>query len=136
MVKISECWPRNKIWDTSLPGKCDQMKWILNISGGFNTLTDWIILLLPIHAVSKLQMDTLKKVLVFLAFTFGMWDVPILLPQGAIMLMFCSAPIFATVGFAVRTQNSGNKDVSWKQPKILLWGPGELASCNLIICFP
>lgn len=118
-VKIFECWPRNKIWDKSLPGKCVQMKWILNISGGFNTLTDWIILLLPVHAVSKLQMDRLKKVLVFFAFTFGM-----------------CAPIFATVGFAVRIQNSGNKDVSWKQPEILLWGAGELASSNLIVCFP
>ncbi|KAF2823556.1 putative integral membrane protein [Ophiobolus disseminans] len=119
MVKIFECWPRNKIWDKSLPGKCVQMKWILNISGGFNTITDWIILLLPIHAVSRLQMDTLKKVLVVFAFTFGM-----------------CAPIFATVGFAVRIRNSGNKDVSWKQPEILLWGAGELASSNLIICFP
>ena len=73
MVKIFECWPRNKIWDKALPGKCVQMKWILNISGGFNMITDWIILLLPIHAVSRLQMDRLKKVLVCLAFTFGMW---------------------------------------------------------------
>lgn len=75
MVKIFECWPRNKIWDKSLPGKCVQMKWILNISGGFNTLTDWLILLLPIHAVANLQMDTLKKILVVFAFTFGMWYV-------------------------------------------------------------
>jgi len=47
-----------------------------------------------------------------------------------------SAPIFATVGFAVRIQNSGNRDTAWKQPEILLWGAGELASSNLIICFP
>lgn len=52
------------------------------------------------------------------------------------MLMFRSAPVFATIGFAVRIRNSGNKDVSWKQPEILLWGAGELASGNLIICFP
>ena len=47
-----------------------------------------------------------------------------------------SAPIFATIGFAVRIRNSGDKDVSWRQPEILLWGAGELASSNLIICFP
>lgn len=52
------------------------------------------------------------------------------------MLMLSSAPIFATVGFAVRIKNSGDKDVSWRQPEILLWGAGELASSNLIICFP
>ncbi|KAJ4289869.1 hypothetical protein N0V90_011202 [Kalmusia sp. IMI 367209] len=119
MVKIFGCWPRTKISDKSIPGKCVQIKWVLNISGGFNTITDWMILLLPIHAVSRLQMDRLKKILVVLAFTFGM-----------------CAPILATVGFAVRIKNSGNKDVSWKQPEILLWGTGELASSNLIICFP
>lgn len=72
-VKIFECWPRNKIWNKSLAGKCVQMKWILNISGGFNTATDWIILLLPIHAVLHLQMKKKKKILVVLAFTFGAW---------------------------------------------------------------
>ena len=51
-------------------------------------------------------------------------------------LTLSSAPIFATVGFAVRIKNSGDKDVSWRQPEILLWGAGELASSNLIICFP
>jgi hypothetical protein len=135
MVKIFECWPRNKIWDKSLPGKCVQMKWILNISGGFNTVTDWMILLLPIHAVLRLQMNSLKKILVILAFTFGMWYVAVSV-RSATKLIPSSAPIFATVGFAVRIKNSGDKDVSWRQPEILLWGTGELASSNLIICFP
>lgn len=73
MVKIFECSPRDKIWNSALPGKCVEVKWILNISGGFNTVTDYLILLLPIQAVRRLQMDRLKKVLVVLAFTFGLW---------------------------------------------------------------
>jgi hypothetical protein len=80
MVKIFECWPRNKIWNRSIPGQCVvDMNWVLNMSGIFNTISDWIILLLPIHAVSRLQMDKVKKVLVVLAFTSGMWyvDVPL-----------------------------------------------------------
>lgn len=60
-----------------------------------------------------------KKILVFLAFTFG-----------------ACAPIFATVGLVVRFRNTGAKDVSWKQPEILLWGMGELTSSVLILCFP
>jgi hypothetical protein len=47
-----------------------------------------------------------------------------------------SAPIFATIGLTVRIRNSGNKDTSWKQPEILLWAACELASGNLILCFP
>jgi hypothetical protein len=72
-VKIFECWPREKIWNKAVPGKCIQMKWILNVSGGFNTVTDFIIMLLPVHAVWKLQIDKVRKGLVILAFTFGAW---------------------------------------------------------------
>ncbi|KAF2962755.1 hypothetical protein GQX73_g10818 [Xylaria multiplex] len=118
-VKIFECSPREKIWNNTLPGKCVEVKWILNISGGFNTVTDYLILLLPVHAVRGLQMPKAKRVLVVLAFTFGL-----------------SGPIFATVGFVVRIQKSSNKDTSWNQPEILLWGAAELASGNLCVCFP
>ncbi|KAI9168066.1 Acetolactate synthase-like protein [Paramyrothecium foliicola] len=118
-VKIFECSPRDRIWNKAVPGKCIQMKWVLNISGGFNTATDFIIMLLPVHAVWKLQIDPKRKGLVILAFTFGL-----------------CAPIFATIGFVVRIKNSGNPDKTWKQPEILLWGAAELASGNLCVCFP
>jgi hypothetical protein len=118
-VKIFECYPRERIWNKAVPGKCVQMKWILMVSGGFNTVTDFIIMLLPIHAVWKLQIDKVRKGLVILAFTFG-----------------ACAPIFATIGFVVRLKNSGNLDKTWKQPEILLWGAAELASGNLCVCFP
>lgn len=47
-----------------------------------------------------------------------------------------SAPIFATIGFVVRIRNSDNKDTTWKQPEILLWGAAELATGNLCASFP
>ncbi|KAI1182598.1 hypothetical protein F5B17DRAFT_419723 [Nemania serpens] len=119
IAKIFECQPREKIWNPSLPGKCVEIKWILNISGGFNTVTDYLILLLPVHAVRSLKMPKTTRVLVVLAFTFGL-----------------AGPIFATVGFVVRLQKSGNPDTSWNQPTILLWGAAELASGNLCVCFP
>ncbi|KAI1192531.1 hypothetical protein F5X97DRAFT_337481 [Nemania serpens] len=119
IAKIFECQPREKIWNPSLPGTCVEIKWILNISGGFNTVTDYLILLLPVHAVRGLKMPKMTRVLVVLAFTFGL-----------------AGPIFATVGFVVRLQKSGNPDTSWNQPTILLWGAAELASGNLCVCFP
>lgn len=72
IAKIFECQPREKIWNPSLPGKCVEIKWILNISGGFNTVTDYLILLLPVHAVRSLKMPKTTRVLVVLAFTFGL----------------------------------------------------------------
>ncbi|EQK99831.1 hypothetical protein OCS_04461 [Ophiocordyceps sinensis CO18] len=119
VVKIWECEPRQKIWDSSLPGKCLELNWILNISGGFNMVTDFLILLLPVQAVRKLKVNRLKRVLIVLTFTFGL-----------------CAPIFATIGFVVRLRNSANPDKTWNQPEILLWGAGELVSGNLCVCFP
>ncbi|KAI0014722.1 hypothetical protein F4780DRAFT_172824 [Xylariomycetidae sp. FL0641] len=119
IAKIFECTPREKIWNTQLPGRCIEIKWILNISGGFNMVTDYIMLLLPAHAVRNLQIEKRKKLLVVLAFTFGL-----------------CAPIFATVGFVVRLQHSSSKDTSWNQPDILLWGAAELTSGLLCVCFP
>ncbi|KAI0398286.1 hypothetical protein F5Y17DRAFT_411758 [Xylariaceae sp. FL0594] len=119
LAKIFECNPREKIWNPSVPGTCLEIKNILNASGGFNAATDHLILLLPIHAVRKLQMPTSKRVFVVLAFTFGL-----------------SGPIFATVGFVVRLQRAGNADTTWNQPDILLWGAGEVATANLCVCFP
>ncbi|KJZ71244.1 hypothetical protein HIM_09387 [Hirsutella minnesotensis 3608] len=119
IVKIWECAPREKIWNSSLPGTCVGINWILNISGGFNMVTDYLILLLPVQAVRKLKVDKLKRILIVLTFTFGL-----------------CAPIFATIGFVVRLRNSGNPDKTWNQPEILLWGAGELVSGNLCVCFP
>ncbi|KAF2250073.1 hypothetical protein BU26DRAFT_593757 [Trematosphaeria pertusa] len=107
--KIFECNPREKI---------SNMSWILNISGGFNTVTDYLTLLLPMHAVQKPQMNRGKRILVVVAFRFGI-----------------CAIFSATVGFFVRLKNSASPDKSQKQPEILLWGAAELASGNLYVCF-
>jgi hypothetical protein len=71
--KIFECNPHAKMFDASLPGHCYDIGKILKASGAFNTVSDYIILLLPCHAVHKLQMKKKKKLLVILVFTFGLW---------------------------------------------------------------
>ncbi|KAL1971992.1 hypothetical protein VTN31DRAFT_7211 [Thermomyces dupontii] len=118
-VKIFECTPRAKIVNPKIPGHCVDISRLLNTSGLFNTITDFLILLLPVHAVWNLHLTRLKKFLVVLVFTFGL-----------------CAPIFSTVGFVVRLKRSGNPDTTWNQPEILLWGAAELTSGNLVFCFP
>lgn len=76
-VKIFECSPRSKTWNSTIPGKCVDLVIVLKVSGGFNSVSDFIILLLPVHAVSRLQMSTSKRILVILGFTFGLWYVSI-----------------------------------------------------------
>ena len=48
---------------------------LLNTSGCFNTITDFLILFLPIKAVWDLNMSKQKKLIVVLVFTFGLWCV-------------------------------------------------------------
>lgn len=73
ITKIWECVPRARIWDPSIPGKCIDTPMLLNVSGIFNTVTDFIIVMMPFKAVWNLNMKLKKKVYVVLAFTFGMW---------------------------------------------------------------
>jgi hypothetical protein len=71
-IKIFQCTPREKIWNPTVHGRCFNIFNILNASGAFNFTTDIIILLLPMHAVRKLQIDRLKKILIVVALTFGL----------------------------------------------------------------
>lgn len=73
LTKIWECVPRAKIWDPSIPGHCIDTPTLLNTSGIFNTVTDFILVLLPVRAVWNMNMNLRKKALVVLAFTFGLW---------------------------------------------------------------
>lgn len=75
-VKIFECTPRAKIVSQKLPGSCVNVSMLVNASGLFNTITDYLILLLPVHAVRKLQMNGTRKILVVFVFTFGLWYQP------------------------------------------------------------
>ena len=72
-AKIFECTPRAKITKPSLPGHCVDLSMVLKTSGSFNFITDYLILVLPIQAVWKLDISRKKKSLVIFVFTFGLW---------------------------------------------------------------
>ena len=71
MVKTWACTPRERIWNKSIPGTCVDMPSLLNASGLFNTITDVILLLIPVKAVWKLQMSKQRKIVIVLVFTVG-----------------------------------------------------------------
>ncbi|KAG6355006.1 hypothetical protein INS49_004087 [Diaporthe citri] len=119
ITKIWECVPRAKIWDTSIPGHCIDTYMLLNVSGIFNTVTDFIIVMLPLGRVWTLNMKLKKKAYVVLAFTFGM-----------------CAPAFSLVGSIVRLRSTNNPDKTWVQPEIVMWGLAELTTGILCVSFP
>lgn len=70
-VKIWECSPRARIWNKSIPGHCVSIPSLLNTSGLFNTITDILILLVPVKAVWNLHMTNRRKWGVVAVFTVG-----------------------------------------------------------------
>lgn len=73
IIKILECIPRARIWDPSIPGHCIDTHILLSVSGIFNTVSDFVIVMLPLGRVWTLKMKFKDKVYVVFAFTFGMW---------------------------------------------------------------
>ncbi|KAI9656315.1 MAG: hypothetical protein M1821_004978 [Bathelium mastoideum] len=116
-IKIFECIPKSKI--TNDTGSCTHIPAVLNADGVFNTITDTVILFLPVKAVWHLRIEKQSKIVVVLVFTFGL-----------------CAPVFSVIGFIVRLKISNSPDTTWNQPMILLWALAELTTGNLCVCFP
>ena len=94
LIKIFECDPRAKILDPTLPGSCVSVSMLLNASGMFNTITDILILLLPVHAVTKLKLSPKKKLLLVLVFTFGLWCANCQ-NHAKLICSLCPAPLYS-----------------------------------------
>ncbi|KAL6714542.1 hypothetical protein ACLMJK_007967 [Lecanora helva] len=119
IVKIWECNPRERIWNKSVEGTCVNVPALLDASGICNTLTDIIILLMPIHVVWNLKTTYWKKVGVVLVFSVGF-----------------IAPAFSLVGVIVRFKTTHSDDTTWNQPSILMWGVAEVSTGIICVCIP
>ena len=72
IVKIWQCIPRARAWDKSVEGTCVDFSRLLNASGLFNTITDVLILLVPVKSVWNLNMKRKQKVKIVAIFTVGL----------------------------------------------------------------
>ncbi len=70
-LKIFQCTPRARIWDKRKPGTCLNLGNVLTASGAFNTLTDILLLLIPVKVSWNLNTSVKRKAGVVLLFTFG-----------------------------------------------------------------
>ena len=71
IVKIWECIPRQRIWNPAVPGTCIDLSTLMITVGFFNTITDVVILLVPVKSVWNLQMTRKKKWGTVAVFTVG-----------------------------------------------------------------
>jgi hypothetical protein len=71
LTKIFQCNPRDKAWGKSVPGHCIDLPILLQVSGLFNTISDALILLVPVKAVWGLRLSWWKKAGVCAIFGIG-----------------------------------------------------------------
>ncbi|KAL8667129.1 MAG: hypothetical protein Q9168_007348, partial [Polycauliona sp. 1 TL-2023] len=72
IFRILQCVPREKIWDPQVQGTCiDSVAGIL-ASAIVNTMSDFILLVLPLNSIWRLQMAVGKKWQVSAVFATGL----------------------------------------------------------------
>ena len=69
--EIAMCRPREKIWNQLLPGHCFNNDASFLATGIFNVISDFMILILPMPALWRLQVPLRKKVMMIAVFATG-----------------------------------------------------------------
>jgi hypothetical protein len=72
-IKIFECIPQVKLFQPAMSEICVNVSSVNDADGLFSTTTDFMILFLPVKSVWSLKIATKKKMVVVLAFAFGLW---------------------------------------------------------------
>ena len=72
LVDIVQCVPREKIWNTLVPGVCIDRYTLIAASGALNIGIDVFIFLLPIYAIWGLMLDPKRKLGIFAVFATGL----------------------------------------------------------------
>ncbi|KAI9038409.1 uncharacterized protein KD926_010826 [Aspergillus affinis] len=67
------CQPFEKNWNPTLPGHCASQNVAFSTIGAFNLITDFMVMILPIHFIYKLQMSTATKVALYGIFCLGLF---------------------------------------------------------------
>lgn len=68
---LYQCNPIPRIWDRRVEGQCIDLKFVCNITGIMNSLTDFTILVLPIWLLWPLRIPLMRKIGVMLIMMTG-----------------------------------------------------------------
>ena len=72
VARILACVPREKIWNTEVPGTCVNSYALVLSSATINVILDFTMLLIPVVKIWKLQMSVLRKIGISLVFGTGL----------------------------------------------------------------
>ena len=71
-VGVFTCIPRQKIFESEIPGRCHHSVTWFVASGLINVVSDFAILILPIFCISMLQMPLKRKIGTSVVFAIGL----------------------------------------------------------------
>ena len=72
VFEITMCTPRRKIWNPPINGHCFSLEAPMQASAVFNVFSDFLILILPMPCVWRLQLPLKKKILITMIFAAGL----------------------------------------------------------------
>lgn len=121
LVKIFECTPRHKIWEKYVDGSCININIPILVTSAVNVVSDFLILLLPIVCVWRLQMKMSKKMGISAIFAAGSLWVCFLVSFWFIANSDISACVSSVVRLVVSIQNSNIADKTHDWFPEFLW---------------
>ncbi|KAF2645858.1 hypothetical protein P280DRAFT_476322 [Massarina eburnea CBS 473.64] len=117
-VTIWTCYPREKIWNDLVEGKCMDNNTLILITCAFNVLSDVAILLLPARTVWGLRIETKKKMGICTLFATG--------------LLACITNAFVVM-YLLKMPNA-DSDISYYIGWVGMWSAAEIALGLCVIC--
>ncbi|CAG8924032.1 unnamed protein product [Penicillium salamii] len=120
---LGQCQPMQKLWDDSIEGTCDPGRKINQnysfFQASFNSFTDAVLAIYPVHLFWKLQMKLRIKVALSILMGLG-WIAAV-----------CSA--VKTYELKALTETT---DITWAQSSLIIWASTEAWIVIVVGCVP
>ncbi|PVH91402.1 hypothetical protein DM02DRAFT_606570 [Periconia macrospinosa] len=114
------CRPIEKYWDLSITrGSCIEWVKITVFSGVMNTVTDSVILFLPIFMLQKVRLPRWEKI-----------GLVLVMMTGGFVLVISIIRLKTTVDMA------SNPDITWESARSAIWWMIELHTAIVCACLP
>lgn len=72
IFRIFACVPREKIWNPTIPGRCINSSAGIISSAALNSISDFVLFVLPLSRIWQLQMPRQRKWQISAVFAFGL----------------------------------------------------------------
>ncbi|KAI1406774.1 hypothetical protein F5Y13DRAFT_183920 [Hypoxylon sp. FL1857] len=116
---IFTCIPREKIWQPNIEGRCISSSAIVIGGSAINMVSDYAILIVPLAAVSRLQLPTAKKLRAAAVFAVGTFAC-----AASTVRLYYTVKLFRT------------EDITWAIAPVGQWTIAEFTTIFLVACFP